>query len=383
MHMQATTIPSKVLVIALPLTVAFAVGCQPRMGNDDTTTVFTESDSDSSSTTGSTGPTTLGTTTSTVTTEPPTTGGVSSTTDDTSSTTDDTSTTSVDPCNYDGTCDEDGGEDTLNCLHDCGSCEVDGICDSDVETPASCPVDCASTECNLDGKVDNLAEQCDDGNSDNNDACTDTCTLNTCGDGFLNEADGTMEECDDGNDVDGDGCSHQCIREIRTVFITSAKFYGTLAPAIGDITSGVALADAHCQELAENANLAGTYMAWLSDKSVGPAERFGIAEDFAGRFEMTNGETLAEGWSELTSGVINAPIISDEEGNFVGMSLIWTNTAQDGTSKGDSDCGGWSIDDGGKKAFYGTSGKTDGGWTDSNELLPCLSECRLYCFQVE
>ena len=47
-------------------------------------------------------------------------------------------------------------------------------------------------------------EECDDGNLDPNDGCTDVCTL--CGNGVL----AALEECDDGNLASNDGCSAAC-----------------------------------------------------------------------------------------------------------------------------------------------------------------------------
>jgi len=52
----------------------------------------------------------------------------------------------------------------------------------------------------------NLGEQCDDGNGDNTDACSNSCQSAVCGDGILNLG----EQCDDGNFVDNDGCSEMC-----------------------------------------------------------------------------------------------------------------------------------------------------------------------------
>lgn len=70
---------------------------------------------------------------------------------------------------------------------------------------------------------------CDDGNSNNNDGCTQYCNVETgwnctggsatnpdtcveiCGDGWL--WDTNNHECDDGNAVDGDGCSSNCTIE--------------------------------------------------------------------------------------------------------------------------------------------------------------------------
>jgi cysteine-rich repeat protein len=52
-------------------------------------------------------------------------------------------------------------------------------------------------------------EQCDDGNTADNDGCSASCELENCGDNNLDPG----EECDDGNNVDGDGCSATCKSE--------------------------------------------------------------------------------------------------------------------------------------------------------------------------
>ena len=49
-------------------------------------------------------------------------------------------------------------------------------------------------------------EQCDDGNMVNTDACSNTCQTARCGDGAV----GPGEMCDDGNMVDGDACTNAC-----------------------------------------------------------------------------------------------------------------------------------------------------------------------------
>jgi len=50
-------------------------------------------------------------------------------------------------------------------------------------------------------------EQCDDGNQNQNDACKNNCTNNVCGDQIVNP---DTEECDDGNQVNNDGCTNAC-----------------------------------------------------------------------------------------------------------------------------------------------------------------------------
>jgi len=49
-----------------------------------------------------------------------------------------------------------------------------------------------------------VAEQCDDGDDDESDGCTNACTV--CGNRVVSAG----EECDDGNLVDGDGCDANC-----------------------------------------------------------------------------------------------------------------------------------------------------------------------------
>lgn len=63
-----------------------------------------------------------------------------------------------------------------------------------------------------DGNVDfGDGEQCDDGNSTDDDGCSASCQVEVggdCGDDVLDP--GNSEECDDGNVSDGDGCSANC-----------------------------------------------------------------------------------------------------------------------------------------------------------------------------
>ena len=58
-----------------------------------------------------------------------------------------------------------------------------------------------------DGFVQNRVEACDDGNDVDDDECTNVCTLASCGDGILQDG----EECDDGNMEDGDACPTNCL----------------------------------------------------------------------------------------------------------------------------------------------------------------------------
>ncbi len=54
--------------------------------------------------------------------------------------------------------------------------------------------------------VTDAGEECDDGNMDDADACTNACKNAVCGDGIV----GPGEACDDGNMVDDDACTNAC-----------------------------------------------------------------------------------------------------------------------------------------------------------------------------
>jgi len=67
-----------------------------------------------------------------------------------------------------------------------------------------CSKTCKSPKCGDGAKAGD--EECDDGNTVDNDYCSNTCKAPKCGDGIKGEG----EECDDGNTVDNDYCSNTC-----------------------------------------------------------------------------------------------------------------------------------------------------------------------------
>ncbi|HLC60746.1 MAG TPA: DUF4215 domain-containing protein [Candidatus Nanoarchaeia archaeon] len=58
-------------------------------------------------------------------------------------------------------------------------------------------------------------EQCDDGNTNNNDQCTNNCIKTICGDGIVQtpNGNGQNEECDDANTNNNDGCNSNCMNQ--------------------------------------------------------------------------------------------------------------------------------------------------------------------------
>jgi len=81
-------------------------------------------------------------------------------------------------------------------------------CDDGGES-ATCDSNCTNQECG-DSTVNSTAgEECDDGNTTNNDGCSSVCLNEVCGDSIVQ----TSEQCDDGNTTPGDGCDASCQTE--------------------------------------------------------------------------------------------------------------------------------------------------------------------------
>ena len=70
----------------------------------------------------------------------------------------------------------------------------------------ACTNACTTARCG-DGIVETGVEECDDGNLSNNDACLNNCTNARCGDGIVETG---VEQCDDGNTNDNDACTNAC-----------------------------------------------------------------------------------------------------------------------------------------------------------------------------
>jgi len=101
--------------------------------------------------------------------------------------------------------------DTIGCvLASCGNSIVDPgeeCDDGNSSNDDSCMNNCQSARCG-DGYVWVGTEECDDGNSSNTDACLVGCVAATCGDGYLHAG---VEPCDDGNASNTDACLVGCV----------------------------------------------------------------------------------------------------------------------------------------------------------------------------
>jgi cysteine-rich repeat protein len=113
-------------------------------------------------------------------------------------------------------CDDGNTSNNDACLNTCVAARCgDGIVEvgvEDCDDGNTTDTDACTASCHIarcgDGIVQTGVEQCDDGNQDNTDACLDTCVPARCGDGFVQAG---VEQCDDGNTSNTDACLNTCV----------------------------------------------------------------------------------------------------------------------------------------------------------------------------
>ncbi len=196
-----------------------------------------------------------------------------------------------------------------------------------------------------------------------------------CGNGMLEAFGPLPEECDDGNLDPEDGCSDTCALD-RQVFVTSATYNA------GELQS-LKLADALCGNLADDQGFpdALKYRAWLSDSTTDARDRF---KKGRGRLVFVNGLVLASSWSALLAGELETPFeVTEKSETYHGP--VWTGTRPDGTVVPDAqNCDDWSTDSFQKTGYYGYSDRITPEWTlaqaDDNPI-GCPAPNALYCLQ--
>lgn len=160
----------------------------------------------------------------------------------------------------------------------------------------------------------------------------------------------------------------------KTVFLTSTAHTGDMG--------GIAGADTICNDLAKDAELSGTFKAWLSTDSSSPKTHWNATSRDA-VYELVNGTTVAISWQDLTDGALNTMINIDETGHVQSETYHypWTNTNNDGAQWGGSDsCSDWTSSD---SFSFVMAGNYDGpafAWTAAG-TEPCSETHRLYCFE--
>jgi hypothetical protein len=155
----------------------------------------------------------------------------------------------------------------------------------------------------------------------------------------------------------------------KIVFLTSQQYSGNLG--------GLSGADAICQNLANTANLAGTYRAWLSDDTTfSPSTRF-VQSPLP--YKRVDGALVANSYASLLStGVKVQPRVTEQNFEVTANSYVWTGTnSGTGTSSG-ATCTGWTLTNstGSVSANYNWATSNCGGGNCGCDLTAYL-----YCFQ--
>ncbi len=183
------------------------------------------------------------------------------------------------------------------------------------------------------------------------------------------------EDGDAGEPADADdstGAADAAPPEPNTAFATSETFTGDFG--------GLSGADATCQQIADDAELPGTYVAWLSDNTISAIARVGDARGWV----RPDGKPFVDTADDLASGEIFHPLRIDESGSDLAGSEpagVWTGTLADGTAGADR-CAEWSSAEEGDDGVAGRMSAATVTWTD-DEAEDCDSEHRLYCLGVD
>lgn len=268
-------------------------------------------------------------------------------------------------------------------------------------------------------------EACDEGiHNDDSAFCTESCTLNVCGDGKLlvgweicdegsansdsygsicdlqctpgafcgdNILDVGFEECDlgvkngSGEDPDGISCDIHCRKNALRIFVSSAAWSGDL--------DGLEGADARCAALALEAGLTEPwrFSAFLSGESVSVNQRFVDIISETLPYVLLTGQKIADSYLDLVTDGPDVPGISvTEQGEPLVSVFVMTNTVPGGMLAGANHCDGWSSSDPAFQALTGVNQPSDpadvaawaasGVWTDYGPHT-CDVALHLYCIE--
>lgn len=147
---------------------------------------------------------------------------------------------------------------------------------------------------------------------------------------------------------------------------------------LGDGLASIRSADAICAEAAAQADLVGTFVAWLSDGQTNAVDRI-----LDRAYVRTDGKRVASSKADLTDGELENAIEYDQFGNpidpYFADGFVWTGTKANGTAG--QHCSGWRASD----SLDGTVGhvtSTGSSWTELR-VDSCGGPNHLYCFQAK
>ena len=167
----------------------------------------------------------------------------------------------------------------------------------------------------------------------------------------------------------------------RMAFVTSTTGPGGFSTwPDADGATSVDAADNVCRAHATRASLPQpqTYKAWLSTSTQDAIGRF----VFDGPWYRVDGVRIAESPSDLTDGVLDAPLQLDENAQSLASGqAVWSGTFSNGSAASFT-CSDWTVADNTSFGFLGTSFASDTNWS-YNSIFPAAFSCdepfHLYC----
>lgn len=273
-----------------------------------------------------------------------------------------------------GVCDGQGAcgkaEDGAVCRPKAGDCDVEevcggGLCPVDKVQPASKVCRASQGGCDIEEVCDGKVPQC------GGDMALAAGTPGDC-EGFLCKGDQVCPvSCSDNSDCQEDRvCSEKVCKKFLRVFITSTTSHGDF--------KGAMKADEFCQARAKVATLGGTYKAWVSDAFSSPSSRFSHPTIPYVNVSKQVRAKIADSWSALIDGNIDAQILFDEYGLLKAMQSVWSGTYADGTAVNSPTCTGWSTLSG--PGVVGTNKQSDSKWSYAGNDF-CNASNSFYCFE--
>jgi hypothetical protein len=270
---------------------------------------------------------------------------------------------------------------------ECGNpgqfCQADGACACDADSCGEFTPICDGESCVACSPQHPCSEGCCAGNG----SCQDDEFNNF----FCGPDGGVCVECIGADEICIEGaCTVPACGEFGgpcLVFVTSESFNGNL-----EGVGGLGAANGICQRLADDADLPGTYKAWLSTQLTNPGNLFMRAP---GPYRRVDGVKVADSYHDLTTAkaggqYLSAPINVTQIGGIVSGHAAWTYTLPSGQSgsslPGEAHCSNWTSGAFEVAGGFGNvnNSTVDAGWTDGGAAR-CnnfnLSPFRLYCFQ--
>jgi hypothetical protein len=172
----------------------------------------------------------------------------------------------------------------------------------------------------------------------------------------------------------GDGGTTGSLR--KRVFVTSTVTTGAIATGLLG-GNAVQAANQRCQQLANQANLGGTFVAWLS---VAGSSAYDRLQDTGPWYLVDRQSLVFANKAVIVTVGPNVPIERDETGKVVAAPIgVWTGTQSNGQVANNT-CNNFQSQSSGQNGLMGELDQTTKDWTQAGNEN-CNQQLHLYCFE--